>query len=89
MKNEYEIREKEAIIFANRKEERKEIIIDAEDLELVDSFTKGTWFILNGRYASYKKETGKNENNVYTLMHRLIRGFPEGKDIDHINHNTL
>ena len=54
MKNEYEIRGNEVIIFANRKGERKEIIIDVEDLELVDSFTKGTWFILNGRYACFR-----------------------------------
>ena len=33
------------------------------------------------------KNPGTNPQKIY--MHRLIMGFPEGKEVDHINHNGL
>jgi hypothetical protein len=62
-------------------------IVDDEDLALVSRYS---WHVVNvgGReYTQASIWTNGRSKNIY--MHRLIMGFPSGKDIDHANHNTL
>lgn len=60
-------------------------LIDSEDYEVVNQFR---WHTMpNGYVAAYVPEKWRGKyptRNIY--LHRLILGFPEGKDCDHINH---
>lgn len=92
MKNQYEVRGDIVVIFLKRKNgEVLETIIDTEDLEKANSF-RNTWFAhwdkkKKSYYAQgifYQK--GKYK---YTSLHRWLLNEPLGKEVDHINHDTL
>lgn len=52
-----------------------------------DSLSKFTWLMHNAGYAIRREEINGVQKNI--RMHRQIMGFPDGKDIDHINRNKL
>ena len=57
-----------------------ETIIDAEDVELVKSYS---WSLSKGRHTQYCK------SNQVGQLHRLVMNAPKGMVVDHINHNGL
>lgn len=64
-------------------------LVDDEDYKYLSEYK---WFNMAG-YAvrqKYKIGSGKANRKVQTIrMHRWIMGFPEGKEIDHIDGNRL
>lgn len=63
-----------------------EAVIDAEDVPLVEGFN---WHALVGNntvYATRKKPNGAGETEY---LHRIITNAPDGKDVDHIDHDGL
>ena len=62
----------------------KEIKIDREDFDLFKSLS---WHIGSNGYVRHSTYDGKTNSCIY--FHRLIMGFPENKQIDHINGNKL
>lgn len=85
MKNDYEIRGDVTAIFLQTNGNTVECLIDTDDLELVDSFPN-RWHFQEG-YA--KSRIVRHGVATHVAMHRLIMDFPEGYEVDHINHNTL
>ncbi|MFR9710770.1 HNH endonuclease [Paenibacillus sp. MB22_1] len=82
MKNRYEVDGDVTRIFLIRRDGRVLVtLIDTEDLEAVSSCN---WY-------AYWSKLGKSfyAYNQNLLMHRLIMKAPRGKQVDHINHNTL
>ena len=66
-----------------------EAIIDASDIELVESIH---WHAAKCRRTMYVKHTTpRNENGKQETirLHRLIMGHPIGMQVDHINGNGL
>lgn len=61
----------------------EEFYFDIEDYEQIKEYC---WFIDNRGYVL--ANTFGEEKHKMIQMHRLLLNFPEGKDIDHINHNT-
>jgi hypothetical protein len=55
-------------------------VIDAADVGLVESFS---WSVIPSPVGFY----ARSSKGVY--MHRLITSCPKGKEVDHLNHNTL
>ena len=89
MKNDYEIRGETTVIFLRRRDgSRLETLIDTADLGAASSIP-GRWG------AKWSKKTqsyyvGYNKHGESTFsLHRVIMCFPEGQDIDHLNHDTL
>lgn len=98
MKNDYEVRGDETIIFIKWKNKIIETVIETSDLPLVKSIT-GTW------HASWDNSTQSFyiQRNVTVVpgrvknggkrtrqpLHRLIMNAKQGMEIDHINHDTL
>jgi len=72
----------------------KEIFLNNEQVALVDDedydeLNKYKWSILVNKNICYARH-GERINNKcvkHMYMHRKIMGFPEGKQVDHINHN--
>ena len=65
----------------------KVAIVDDEDYE---ELSKYKWCVHKEHEYWYAVCTVNNKKNKgMTKMHRAILGFPEGKQIDHINHNGL
>lgn len=60
--------------------------VDFEDAQKVLSISN-RWRINNQGYACCRK--GSEPDRVLILMHRVILNDPEGKEVDHINHNRL
>lgn len=58
--------------------------IDEEDLQKVSSLK---WRVSSNGYAVWRGRD--NGRNMTIRMHRLITDCPQGKFIDHINHNRL
>nr|WP_150959342.1 HNH endonuclease [Aneurinibacillus sp. XH2] len=93
MKNKYEIRGPVTAIFIPRKDGTQlETIISTFDLDLVDEFPN-TWTATYSKQTdSYyvigylKAEKGRSKN---VRLHRWIKEAPNGRVVDHINHNTL
>lgn len=65
-------------------------LIDANDWAVVSAFSwHASW---SPRLKQYYAVAGvKREDGKYTslYMHRLITGAPKGKEVDHLNHDTL
>ena len=59
-------------------------IVDDEDFEWLSKYT---WHYLQIGYAATTLYKDKKKHNI--TMHRLILKFPKGKDVDHINHDTI
>jgi hypothetical protein len=62
--------------------------IDKEDFERVSKFK---WSPSKDGERIYVKTRHRISPNKYTnfQLHRLVLNAPKGKDVDHINHNTL
>jgi hypothetical protein len=57
-------------------------LLDTEDIENAQRYT---WTVNNGYIATHDYE-----NNFRKLsLHRLVTNCPDGKDVDHINHDKL
>lgn len=92
MKNRYEVRGEVTAIFIKCSRGHVEAIIDTGQLERVSSFPN-TW------YAMYSKKTNSyyvngsmtaaTNKRINFGIHRWIMGLPKGKEVDHIDHNTL
>lgn len=64
-----------------------EAMIDASDVELVDSFN---WQALVGSHAVYAQRIDRSGSKKKTIrMHRVISGAGHGLEVDHINGNGL
>lgn len=89
MKNDYEIRGEVTAIFLRRRNgSRLETLIDTVDLGAA-SFIPGRWGAKwSKKTRSYYVGYNKHKESTFSL-HRVIMGFPEGQDIDHLNHDTL
>lgn len=60
-------------------------LIDDDDYEKVSKYR---WYAFYNGFNWYAQtRLPNNRNHIY--MHRLVLGFPEGKQIDHINMDTL
>jgi hypothetical protein len=85
MKNAYEVRGDVTAICLLHQGEKHEALIETMDLEKVCAF-RNTFFLHNGyaegRYFEDKKPT-------HISLHRLILDYPDGFQVDHINHNRL
>jgi hypothetical protein len=88
MKNKHETHEDIVKIFVNGHPTKKYTIISLSDLELADSF-KGTWTA--NKHAGDKwyivGDRGKKSPKI--RLHRLIRGEPEDKVVDHWDGDTF
>lgn len=71
-------------IYCNHKNKKVEVLIDDEDFEKVKQYN---WWIKKNNYVYTNTRGSKNRTSIY--LHRLIVECPEGKDVDHINHNPL
>lgn len=58
-------------------------IVDDGDYEWLSQFK---WCIHRGRYTFYAK---RSANRKILKMHRVIMRTPQGREVDHINHNGL
>jgi len=62
-------------------------LIDEIDYPLISQYR---WFCLDHGKRQYAQATYSVKNKTkHIYMHRMIMGFPEGKEIDHINFNGL
>jgi hypothetical protein len=62
-------------------------LVDDEDFALVNQYK---WQLLDHGKRQYAFTTYSVKNRTkHIYMHRLIMGFPKGKEIDHINFNGL
>lgn len=73
------------IIVNSKKFGIKEVLIDLDDIEKVKKYT---WCLTHSRDMNLYAMTKTSENKTIKL-HRYLMNFPNNKDIDHINHNTL
>lgn len=93
MKNHYEIRGEVVVIFMNSpKYGPMEAIISTDKLEKVAEFPN-TWYPAydpktKSFYAIGNMTVATNKRSSCG-MHAWIMGLPRGKEVDHINHNTL
>lgn len=65
-------------------------LIDASDFPIIAAFRwRATWN--NGQHRYYATAgTKRVDGRITTIyMHRLITGCPKGKEVDHLNHDTL
>jgi len=93
LKNKYEIRGKETVIYLNRKNgDVLETIIDTTDLPIADAFPY-TWY---AHYNPYNKsfyvvgnDRSDGVTNKRVFLHRKIMETPEGMVTDHKEHDTL
>lgn len=94
MKNKYEVRGDIVVIFLKRRNgEVLETFIDLQDFERVNSFPN-TWYSWKcpkwGHIYVRGGTSYKNKKQETVYLHRWIFGdVPQGKVIDHINHDTL
>lgn len=92
MKNAYEVRGREAVVFLRRRDgSRLETRVDIDDLAIAEAH-RGAWAGLwNVRTRSFyvvgEMRDGAGRHQAY--LHRLIAGTPNGMVTDHINHDTL
>jgi hypothetical protein len=65
-----------------------DVLIDDEDFEKVNVHN---WCIFHsrGRTPYVIKQILKNGKRHRVFLHRMVIGAPEGKEIDHVNGNTL
>ena len=60
----------------------KQFVFDADDYEKVSKYH---WYEENNGYI--RSSGKKKEDRIH--IHRLIMGFPDDMNVDHINHNTF
>jgi len=68
---------------------KKEALIDADDYPLVAAYR---WNAMENKFGHcYAAASGTTAEGKRTTlyMHRLITGAPKGKEVDHVNHETL
>lgn len=61
-------------------------IVDAEDFE---ELSKHKWYANKTRVSYMAVRHHPRLNNYLILMHRQITNCPQGKEVDHANHDTL
>jgi hypothetical protein len=67
----------------------KVAVIDAADATLVGQFRWYAQASSTGGFYAATGVKGPDGKRTQIYMHRLITGAPKGKDVDHINHDTL
>jgi len=68
----------------------KKVIVDNEDYKYLNSFNwnfNSRYVVRNKHNNCYGKCKGKRCYKIF--IHKLIMNCPKGKQVDHINHNTL
>jgi hypothetical protein len=63
-------------------------IVDAKDFERLAGYR---WYAVKAgrRFYAHRKRKSEDERHRFIKMHRQILEVPEGKFVDHINHNGL
>jgi len=61
-------------------------LVDDEDYEFISQYN---WYGLNCNGIIYAIGRLKHSSAPLIFMHRLILNAPQGKDVDHKNHNVL
>ena len=86
--NDFVILEEYAVIkIQSKKYGDLDCLIDIEDIQKVNKFKWAVRF--DKGINNYYVHTGICNDIATTLLHRFIMNCPNGKVIDHINHNTL
>ena len=80
-KNDYEF-SNDGYVIGYTSNTNRQFIFDKEDFEKVQKYH---WYEESNGYI--RSSGKKKEDKVH--IHRLIMGFPDGMNIDHINHNTF
>lgn len=80
-KNDYEF-SNDGYVIGYTSNTNKQFIFDADDYEKVSKYH---WYEETNGYI---RSSGKRKEDRFHI-HRLIMGFPDGMNIDHINHNTF
>jgi hypothetical protein len=85
--NNFEVRGDHAVIFVSQRNTRREVKIDAADLESV--LAAGVWHAaqFNAKSDKWYCYTIKNRKNVY--LHRFLASPPDGFIVDHRDGNGL
>jgi hypothetical protein len=85
MRNQYEVRGNEVIVFAYRKGEEFEFMFELADLDFLRSIDRKFTVVQSrgeGVYLGYCK------GGKHYLVHRVLMDAPEGLFVDHIDQNT-
>lgn len=86
MRNAYEIRGEDAVIYVRRRElDDVEVFIDRTDLGIAMQFS-GSW-CLNRSYVYGTVRRSPRGRSVY--LHRILLNAPVGLEVDHIDGNPL
>lgn len=85
--NEFIIKEDHAIMLVPRKGRILEVLLDLDDVEKVKKV--GKWHSLKDITLRETSYYIVHWGNNYQRLHRFIMNAPKGKEVDHINHNTL
>lgn len=91
MINDYEVKGDTTVIFINSKKYGlHEVLVDTNCLELI-SDTVGSLYVNCSTRDKMKYAAGqlKGDYKNKILLHRFLTDAPNGKVVDHINHNTL
>ncbi len=89
MKNKFEIRGSVTAIKVQHKGVWMECLIDTADLGFVQSASAGhTWGLVPKKNGTFYCGSQLIKGHM-TYIHRLLMGFPSGKDVDHVNHDGL
>lgn len=90
MKNNYEIRGDVTVIFVKCNGETIETVIDTKDLQRVDEYPNswyGLWKDKNKKF--YVRGSYSRRPRLSTSLHGWLMGKEEGKEVDHIDRDTL
>lgn len=65
-------------------------VIDADALPLALAFRwSPVWNPRPGKFYVHAKAKGPDGRDTTIYLHRVVTGAPKGKEVDHINHDTL
>lgn len=90
MKNGFDVRGDITVIYLRRRDgSMVETIVDTSQIQRLKEFG-ASWYPGPGPliYVRAKPPNG-NRNSTKILLHRFLVSAPDGKFVDHINHNTL
>lgn len=88
MRNHFEIRGDQAIIYAGAQSQTMEILIDAKDIHIAQSVSH--WHLSQGQNTLYAVARQRANGRLRTvLLHRLLLSPPIDMVVDHINRNGL
>ncbi|MEK4970690.1 HNH endonuclease signature motif containing protein [Cytobacillus sp. FSL R7-0696] len=90
MRNDYRIEDGIAYISCTFEGKTVEALIDENKLDIAESYPL-KWYVKRSSkdhyYVTGVMKRGGKQRVIY--LHRLLTDCPEGKVVDHINHNTI